>query len=93
MCSAKKSQKPIPFQQVVSALLNDDNPFPSRYLYRLSDISSQELVEFKKIWPSVSLRRRQAVMEDLQEFNEDDFMLNFFDIGMVAVQDPVKERR
>jgi HEAT repeat protein len=84
----KKSHKPIPFQQVVKTLLDDEKPFPARYLYLLSDISPQDLAVLKQTWPKISLHRRQALMEDIHEFNEDDFMLNFFEVGQLAVQDP-----
>ena len=84
----KKQPKPIPFQHVIKALLDVEQPFPARYLYRLSDISPEDLILLKKNWPSVSLTRRQAVMEDIQEFNEEDFLLNFFEVGLLAVEDP-----
>lgn len=82
-----KEKKPVPFQQVVDALLDDTKPFPARFIYRFSDLSPDELSLLKQNWGQVPLRRRQAVMEDVEEFNS-DFVLNFYDIAMLAVQDP-----
>lgn len=82
-----KEKKPVPFQQVVDALLDDTKPFPARFIYRFSDLSPDELSLLKQNWGQASLRRRQAVMEDVEEFNS-DFVLNFYDIAMLAIQDP-----
>ncbi|MFW9925064.1 MAG: HEAT repeat domain-containing protein [Candidatus Thorarchaeota archaeon] len=83
-----KAPKPIPFQQIIKALLNDEKPFPTRYLYPLSDISPEDVATLKRTWPKISLQRRQAFMDDVQQFNEDDFLLNFIDIGLLAIHDP-----
>ena len=38
-----ESPAEIPFQQLVEALLNIEQPFKARYLYRLSDLEQAEL--------------------------------------------------
>jgi len=84
----KKNQKPVPFQTVIKALLDDEKPFPTRYLYQLSDLSPEDLALLTRTWDSVSLARRQALMEDIRDFNEDDFLMNYYDIGVLALGDP-----
>lgn len=77
----------ISFDDVIKALLNEANPFPAKYLYRLSDITRQEQTSLEKAWPRVSLQRRQALMEDIQSMGEDDFLLDFSALGGLALQD------
>ena len=83
-----KKEKPTPFTQVMKALLDEENPFPARYLYRLSDITEADMSLFEKTWGKLSFPRRQAVIEDIQEFNENDYLLNYFKVGMLAIRDP-----
>ena len=83
-----KKDKPTPFQHIIETLLDEKKPIPARYLYRLSDVEASELALLQQSWPKVSVRRRQAVAEDIQEFNQGDFLLNFYDFGLLAVVDP-----
>ena len=83
-----KKEKPAPFNQVIKALLDEEKPFPARLLYRLSDINDVDLPLLEQTWLKLSVRRRQAVMEDIQEFNEDDYLLDYFRVGLLAARDP-----
>ena len=83
-----KKDKPTPFQHIIETLLDEKKPIPARYLYRLSDVEASELALLQQSWPKVSVRRRQAVAEDIQDFNQGDFLLNFYDFGLLAVVDP-----
>lgn len=83
-----EQQKPVPFKKVIEALLDEENIFPPRYLYRFSDMAPNDLTDLKEIWPRISLLRRRALMEDIRDFNEEDFILNFLELGTLAVQDP-----
>jgi len=75
------------FQTVVHALLDESNPFPAVYLHRFSDISSRDLRTVSEIWPQVSLTRRQALMEDLEDLADVDTLLSFKDFSQFALQD------
>lgn len=77
----------IPFSQVVDALLNESKPFPARLLYRLSDLEGPELETLTETWPKISTRRRQAVLEDLEEIGETDLVLSFEAIFRLALGD------
>lgn len=87
---AKKTSKTkdITIQQIVTALLDDTRPFPPRYLYKLSDINPKDLPALKEAWPKINVERRRALMEDLNDFGESDESLEFFDVGMLALEDP-----
>lgn len=77
----------IKFKDLVVALLDENAPFPARYLHHFSDLelANQELLH--KIWPKVSLRRRQALMEDLEQLGEADDLLNFEVVCRAALRD------
>jgi HEAT repeat protein len=77
----------IPFHQLVDALLDEDIPFHPRYLYRLSDLDDHELKSLAEYWPRVSIRRRQALMEDMEELSEKDYLMNFEAAGRLGLQD------
>jgi HEAT repeat protein len=77
----------IPFRQLLDALLNEDVPFHPRYLYRLSDLGAEDLESLEKTWPRVSAWRRQALLEDLEEIGETDFVLSFEAVGRLALRD------
>ena len=77
----------LPFQSLIDALLDEDTPFNPRYLYRLSDLEQTELALFLDTWPRLSLLRRQALVEDLQELGLADNLLSFKSIGQNVISD------
>jgi HEAT repeat protein len=81
------SPSEIPFQQLLEALLNEDVPFHPRYLYRLSDLDSADLDSLETAWPKVSVWRRQALLVDLEELGERDFVLSFEAVARMALRD------
>lgn len=77
----------IPFQKLLDALLDVENPLPSRYFYRLSDLDDDEIQELKQIWGKMPAWRRKALMEDIETIGETDFLLSFESIARLAIQD------
>ena len=77
----------IPFQQLLDALLDIDQPFPPRYLYRLSDLDPAELKQLAAIWPQLPAWRRIALMEDVEQLGEKDLLLSFEALGRFALLD------
>jgi len=77
----------IPFQTVLTALLDPDTPLNPRYLYRLSDLADDDLSLLKDNWEQLPLWRRQALMEDLEDLGAADDLLSFEAIGRHAVSD------
>jgi len=77
----------LPFQSLIDALLDEDTPFNPRYLYRLSDPEQEELALFLDTWSRLSLLRRQALVEDLQELGLADNLLSFKSIGQNVISD------
>jgi HEAT repeat protein len=79
--------KPIPFPIIIAALLDENTPFNPRYLNRLSDLEPADVSLLTGAWSRVSLRRRQALLEDLEEVHMADDLLCFEEVGRVALND------
>jgi HEAT repeat protein len=82
-----------PFLTVVDALLDDNNPFPARYLHRFSDMEPTDLKQLKKTWPDVSPRRKHTLLEDLEDLAETDTLTSFDDLARSLLGDPDPEVR
>jgi HEAT repeat protein len=84
-----------PFLTVINALLDDNVPFPARYLHRFSDMEPDDLKKLKKAWPEVSPRRKHTLLEDLEDLSEADTLTSFDDLARSLLEDPdpqVRER-
>ena len=79
--------KGITLRDLVYALLDENSPFPARYLHHFSDLAPIERDLLQKIWSQVSLRRRQALMEDLEQLGDADDLLNFEQVSRLALRD------
>jgi HEAT repeat protein len=79
--------KPIPFTKLIDALLDEDAPFHPRYLKRLSDLEPADVVLFSDAWSRVSLRRREALLEDMEEIHLADDLLCFEAVARMALKD------
>jgi HEAT repeat protein len=77
----------IPFQNLLDALLDIENQFHPRYLYRLSDLEPEEIAALQKTWHHIPLLRRQALMRDLEELGNSNDLLSFEAIGRHALCD------
>lgn len=77
----------IPFTEVIQALLDESSPLQPRYVYRLSDLVSSELDELASTWERVPTWRRQALMEDIEELGDRDFLLSFEGVSRLALTD------
>ncbi len=80
-------QKPIPFSKLIEALLDESTPFSPRYLNRLSDLGPDDSRMLAESWSKVSIRRRQALLEDLEEIHLADDLLSFEEVGRIGLKD------
>jgi hypothetical protein len=83
----------IPFQEVLEALLDTETPLPPRYLYRFSDLESDDIEALKAIWGHIPSWRRKALLEDLEQLFGDDYLLSFEAICRLGLEDPESEIR
>jgi HEAT repeat protein len=80
--------KPIAFQTVIDALLDETQPFPAYYLHLFSDIEPGPLKLLLKAWPRVSPARQLALLEDLEELVAEDTLLCYDDLARALLDDP-----
>jgi hypothetical protein len=78
---------PISIAKLIDAWLDENTPFHPRYLNRLSDLDPTDSAVLAEAWPKVSIRRREALLEDLAEIHLVDDLLNFEAIGRLALKD------
>jgi hypothetical protein len=79
--------KSIPIDKLIDALRDESTPFSPRYLNRLSDLEPADAQSLAATWPSVTIRRRQALLEDLEEIHLADDLLSFEEVGRIGLKD------
>lgn len=83
----QESKETIDFNELISALLNNDEVFSPRYLFRFSDLNLKEFDLFKNTWPKVSEIRRKSLLEDLEDLSESNTLMIFENIFEFAMKD------
>lgn len=76
-----------PFETVLEALLDADTTLDPAYLFRLSDLEGEEAARFKEVWPEIPDWRRRALLEDIEQLADDNFLLSFEYICRIAIDD------
>ena len=77
----------MPFDEVLTALLDEDQILDPLYLYRLSDISQENLSSLAKIWGDIMVVRRRALIEDLEALVDANNLLSFEGVYRLALKD------
>ncbi len=75
------------FSEVKKALLDNEKPFPSGLLYFFSDISQEDLTKAAKVWCMVNVKRRRAMLEDMEGLAEADNLLFFDPFAVSCLED------
>jgi HEAT repeat protein len=78
----------VPFSTIITALLDENNPLPAKYLYQFSDIQPDHLKSLKIIWSRIDLFRKQNLLEDLENLAEKDTLLTFDNLAVSLLEDP-----
>jgi HEAT repeat protein len=81
----------INFLEVITALLDEEHPFPARFLHRFSDLSLVEAKDLKAIWKEIDPVRRGTLLTDLEEINDKDTLVNFESVALLGLKevDPI----
>lgn len=82
-----RTQDEISFQSVIEALLDVDQTFPPRYLYRLSDLPVEEVKSIEEIWPKIPDWRRRGLIEDTESMFEHDYLLSYESLYRIGIHD------
>jgi hypothetical protein len=81
------TQDDISIQSIIDALLNVDETFPPKYLYRLSDLRAEEVNSIRKVWADIPEWRRRALIEDTESMFERDYLLSYESLLRIGIQD------
>ena len=74
-------------KQLLDAMLNEEKPLHPSYIYRLSDLSEDDLAALQTTWSKVPAWRRKAIMEDVEEIGQNDYVLSFEEFARHGIQD------
>jgi HEAT repeat protein len=80
-------RKPIPFTKLIDALLDNSTPLSPRYLHRLSDLEPADAAILAENWSKISPKRRQSLLEDMEETHMEDDLLSFEEVARLALKD------
>jgi len=80
-------EAPSSIHDLIKSLLDLETPFPARLLYQFSDMPLDDRQVLSSAWQSIPVIRRRAVLQDLVELSEHDYLLIFEDIGRMALDD------
>jgi HEAT repeat protein len=79
--------KETPFEQVVTELLDESRPFSPSHLRAFSDMDIPSLEILKQSWPAISVNRKIALLEDLEELMEADTLVSCDALATFAMED------
>ncbi len=82
-----RSHPKVEFASILKALVDEEHPFPPKYLQHLSDLTTEKAQQLAGIWKDIPASRRLSMLEDLEEMQEDDTRLLFSDVALLALQD------
>lgn len=80
-------KKNVTFQEIITALLDNQHPFSPAYLHRFSDLSNNDLELLKNAWPQIAAERRISLLADLDELQDSDTLLSFEALARFALND------
>jgi len=74
-------------QNLIELLLDNNQPFPPRYLHIFSDMTRDDLEIIKSIWARIAVEKKINLLQDLEELLEADTLLSFDDLARFALSD------
>lgn len=75
------------FSRVMHDLANEKYPPAKDDLHQLSDLSGDQLKEFKSLWNQIPAPRRLTIMTALGEYAEENFEIDINTVSRVALTD------
>lgn len=81
------TQNDISIDSLIDALLDVEETFPAKYLYRLSDLSQNDVEAIKDIWPKIPDWRRKALIEDTETLFDRDYLLSYEALCKIGIDD------
>ncbi|MCL4263767.1 MAG: HEAT repeat domain-containing protein [Anaerolineae bacterium] len=87
-----KSEEQLPFASVLDALFTGD-PLPIHLLYRLSDMTAEEMTAFQVGWTAVPTPRRRVIVRHLADLTEDNYVVDFESVFWDCLSDSDEQVR
>lgn len=87
MSKKHEKKEKVTFGQVIQVIQDTSKPVPPKYLYKLSDVAPGDLSALKAGWAKVPNERRVNLLEDILEFIETDEVLDYSEMGKLAIAD------
>lgn len=66
----------LPFDQVLKALFESET-LPIHLVYRLSDLSTEQIETFRQAWVAVDRERRSAIARHMADIAEESYLVDF----------------
>ncbi len=82
-----------PIEKTIADIGNSDNPLLNSRLTELSNLSSEELELFERLWAAIEPARRRQIVYRLVELTEDNLTLHFDSIFKHCLKDRNDEVR
>jgi len=79
--------------QIMRELADPETPLAVAQLYRLSDLSEENLAQFRQAWPQAPAKRRRQILGFLLEIAENNFEVNFEPVFRACIDDADQEVR
>ncbi len=77
----------LPIEETITDLGNSSQPLRNSRLVELSNLNSEELEFFGRVWSGIEPKRRRQIIYRLVELAEDNFELNFDSIFRSCLKD------
>ncbi len=82
-----EEKKETPFEQVLSELADESQPFSPKNLRAFSDLDNASLEKLKQAWSSVSIHRKISLLQDLEDLMEADTLVSCDALAKFTIQD------
>ena len=85
------SSPQIDFETTLATFRDLENQHSTAYnaiFYGLSGLSDTQIVQFEPVWNALHVTRRRSILEQIAEFSEANFEVNYGTIGRMALNDP-----
>ncbi|MDX9863598.1 MAG: HEAT repeat domain-containing protein [Anaerolineaceae bacterium] len=83
----------ISIQKFIETLLDDDTPEGDIILNRFSDLAENDLAALNENWPQINPVRRRYILQNLKWIADEDLLVCFDGIALMALDDPDAEVR
>ncbi len=81
------TNRSIDFRRVITALLDQENPFPNVYLRQFSDMERSQLEQLKDVWDQIDVERRVELLRALVSTSTEDTLVCFDLLAKFALTD------